>query len=220
MLPTTDCAEFLHLVLPHCATCPEPVALHLIRRSAIQFCEITKGWRYTTSQALAANNVTLVAPEHSEIHTIEEATLDGLPLTPVSFLEAKPEQLTGRVLTGVPVEITQVNPGFVQIEPFRAGLLRISMTLKPMSDRLLGTFPGDPLRDARDVVPPFLFSQHAQTIATGALAMILMLPRQPFTDPNKAMMMANDFRMACNTAHSQARPGQQRAPRRVTTHWL
>jgi hypothetical protein len=220
MLPTTLCREFLHLVIPHCSACPDPVATYMIRRAAISWAETTKGWRYTGSQVLAANNVTLVAPAATEIHTIEEATLDGQPLTPVQFLESDPEQLSGTARLGVPSMITQVSPGSVQIQPFRTGTLRYSVTLKPRSDRLLGTFINDPLRDQYDVVPPILLAQHADTIACGALSMILMLPNQPFSDPTKAMVYRNDFQMRCNSAHVQARPGQQRAPRRTTTHWI
>lgn len=220
MLPTIPCSDFLHLVIPHCSSCPDPIANHMIRRAAITFCEITKSWRHTGSQVIASNNVTLVAPTHTQIHTIEEATLNGQPLTPVTFLDSEPEQLTGTAITGRATEISQVEPGAVQINPFQTGTLRFSLTLKPMSDRLLGTFPNDPLRDARDTLPAFIFNDHAKTIACGALSMILMLPGQPFSDPQMGMLKKEEFLQACNAAHASARPGQQRAPRRTTTHWL
>lgn len=220
MLPTVPCSDFLHLILPECAACPDPIANHLIRRAAITFCEVTKAWRFTGSQAIAANNETLIAPDHTEIHTIEEATLDGQQLEAVKFLESEPVQLTGTAVLGRPTQISQVSPGVVQLNPFRAGLLRFSVTLKPISARLLGTFPNDPLRDAHDVLPQFMVSDHSETLAKGALSMILMLPSEPFTDPTKAMVYRQEFLSRCNSAHVNSRPGQQRAPRRTTTHWL
>lgn len=220
MLPTVPCSEFLHLVIPACPTCPDPIASHMVRRAAITFCEITKAWRHTGSQDLAANNATLIAPEHTTIHTIEQATLNGQPLTPVMFLHSEPEQLTGITRTGVAEEISQVEPGLVQVNPFQAGTLRYSVTLKPRSDRVLGTFAGDPLRDARDVLPAFLFNDHAETIATGALSMILMIPRTSFTDPTKAMLYKQEFMGLCDSAHADARMGQQRAPRRNKVYWF
>lgn len=220
MLPTIACREFLHLVIPECPTCPDPIANHMVRRAAITFCEITKAWRHTGSMSVAANNATLIAPDHTEIHTIEEATLNGQRLDPVMFLDSDPEQLTGVSSSGSAYQISQVEPGTVQLNPFQAGTLRYSLTLKPRSDRLMGTFPNDPLRDARDVLPAFLFSQHAATIAKGALSLILMIPRTSFTDPTKAMVYKQEFMGLCNSAHADARMGQQRAPRRNTVHWL
>lgn len=220
MLPTVPCRDFLHLVLPECQACPDPVATYMIRLAGIEFSQITKGWRHTGSQVMASNNVTLIAPDHTEIHTIEEATLNGQPLDPVAFLSSDPEQMTGIAQTGQATEISQVEPGAVQINPFQAGTLRYSLTLKPTMARLLATFPNDPLRDAHDVLPAFMFSQHATTIAYGALALILMLPGEPFTDPAKAALKRSMFMQGCNSAHADARMGQQRAPRRNTIHWL
>jgi len=219
MLPTIPCTDFLHLVIPECEACPDPVAAYMVRQAAIQFAEISKTWRHTGSMAIAANNETLVAPDHTAIHTIEEATLNGQPLTPVAFLASEPTQLTGASPTGAAAEITQVEPDKVQLNPFQAGTLRYAITLKPTRARLLGTFPGDPLRDAHDVLPAYMFNQHAQTIAWGALAKILMLPKQPFSDPQRAQMYAASFNTACSDAQADARMGQQRAPRRNRIHW-
>lgn len=220
MLPTVPCSEFLHLVIPQCPTCPDPIASHMVRRAAITFCEITKAWRHTGSQDIASNNETLIAPDHTTIHTIEQATLNGQALTPVMFLDSEPPQLTGIMRSGMAEEISQVEPGVVQVNPFQAGTLRYSLTLKPRSDRLMGTFPADPLSDARDVLPAFIFDNHAETIAKGALSMILMIPRTSFTDPTKGMLYRQEFMDLCNSAHADARMGQQRAPRRNRVHWL
>jgi hypothetical protein len=220
MLPTIPCSDFLHLVVPQCPSCPDPIINHMIRRAAITFCEITKAWRYTGSQVMDTFTETLIAPEHTEIHTIEQAQLGDYELTPVSFFASDPPQITGVFPTGRPTEITQVSPGSVQINPFQTGTLRFSLTLKPMSDRVLGTFPDDPLRDARDTLPAFMLSQHADTLACGALAMILMMSGEPFSDPNKGMLYRQDFLSRCNAAHALSRPGQQRAPRRTKTNWI
>lgn len=220
MLPTIPCTDFLHLVLFECEACPDPVAAYMIRQAAITFAEVSKTWRHTGSMAIASNNETIVAPDHTAIHTIEEATLNGQKLTPVAFLASEPTQLTGLSPTGAAAEITQVEPDKVQLNPFQTGTLRFSLTLKPTRARLLGTFPGDPLRDAHDVLPAYMFSQHAQTIARGALAKILMLPNQPFTNPQTAMGYNAAFMAACSDAQNDARMGQQRAPRRNRIDWF
>ena len=43
---------------------------------------------------------------------------------------------------------------------------------------------------------------------------------QTFTDPTKAMLFKTEFEAKCYAVQAEARPGQQRAPRRTRTHWL
>lgn len=220
MLPDTYLGLFLPNVTPHCPSCPDPVALHMLRRAAQRFCERTKAWRYTATQAVAANGPVIITPTPSQIVEIEAATFDGADLTPVAFIESEPEQLTGRISTGRPLRITQVGPGSVQIEPFTPGDLRVSLFLKPRNGRLLSNSPSDPLRDTLDMVPAFLFDQHAETIAAGALALMLAIPDQAFSNPQLAAGYAGIFEAACAELETVSRRGQQRAPRRVPARWL
>lgn len=220
MLPTTYLGDFLPYVIPHCSSCPDAVALHMLRRAAIRFCETTKTWRHTIQQSVAANSPVVAAPALTQIHSIEAATFDGVPLTPVAFVAADPEQITGRVAVGRPEMITQSGLDSVQIEPFRAGELRLSLILKPRTGRQLAGDPANPLRDALDVVPPYLLDKHVDTIAAGALGHILMLPGQPFTNPQKAGMFADEFAAACAAAQPTASMGQQRAPLRTKPSYI
>lgn len=220
MLPDTYLGVFLPHVIPHCPSCPDPVALHMLRRAAQRFCERTKAWRYTATQAISANGPVVVTPTPSQIVEIESATFDGADLSPSTFVYADPEQLTGQVSTGRPLRITQVGPGSVQIEPFTAGTLRVSLFLKPRPGRSLSGDPSDPLRDTLDMVPAFLFDQHADAIAAGALALILAIPDQAFTNLQMAGAYGATFEAACVELEAVSRRGQQRAPRRVPARWL
>ena len=219
-IPTTRLSEFLPYVTPHCPACPDPVAEFLLRQAAIEFCERTKCWRYVTSVTISAADSVLVAPSYSEIHEIEKATHDGLDLTPVAYIDSTPAGLYGAQEENVPRYITQMNAGSVTVAPYKAGTLRLSLILKPQSGVEMGFDPDDPLRDAKNVVPPFLLQHHAATIAAGALARILMLPEQPFTNPPMAAMKRAEFDAAADSLASRFQKGQQQAPLRTVARWM
>lgn len=218
--PTQDIRDFLRYIIPHASACPDPVAEFLLRQAAIEFCERTKCWRQEATIAVDEQEEVPAAHTWAQIHQIERATFDGRDLTPVPYIDAHLPGLYGAQAENVPRYITQVNPGSVVIAPYKAGTLRLSMILKPQEGVSLGGTLGDPLKDAKNVVPPFLFDHHASAIADGALARILMLPEQPFTDPGKAALCQARFDAAIGEAASRFQRGQQNAPLRTRARWM
>lgn len=216
----TRLSEFLPYVIPHCPACPDPVAEFLLRQAAIEFCERTRCWRYVTSVEITAATVDLPALANTEVDEIEEATHNGVRLSPTTYLESLPVGLYGAQADAAPKWITQVGPGSMIVSPFLAGTLRLSLILKPQSGVAMGFDPDDPLRDAKNVVPAFILSHHAATIAAGALARILMLPGQPFTEPGMAAVKRAEFDAATNSLAAKFQKGQQRAPLRTTARWM
>ncbi|QCP84326.1 hypothetical protein EYE35_01130 [Cereibacter sphaeroides] len=211
---------FLGYVLPFAPGCPQHTAERALRSAAIEWCERTNGWRSISSFDLTENRQAIVTPEHAVIHKIEEATFDGEPLTPTLFTEAAPDELTGEAETGEPRYLTQVGPNEVSVYPFAPGLLRLSLFLKPREDSLFGTDPDDPLKDAYNVVPDFMLSQHAERLSFGALARLLAMPNQTFTNPQEAQRYRLMFDAACDGTSSASIKGQQRARLRIKPQWL
>lgn len=220
-MPMIHLKAFLPYVLPFAPGCTDLLATFHLRAAAIEFCERTKCWRVLTSVTLAANGQAMATPETATIHLIEEATIDGVELIPVQFTDIGPDELTGNTSAAPPRYITQIEPGKVQVYPFQAGgTLRISAFLKPRADSVYNSNALDPFEDANAVVPDFMLTQDAAAIAAGALAQILAVPGQQFSNDQKAMLYKGTFDLACGARFSRHMRGQQRAPMRVKAGFM
>jgi hypothetical protein len=218
--PTTRLSALLPLILPYVQHCPEPYALFQARLAAIEFCEKTRCWRHVVTLPMTAHTTMIFAPMSATIHEFEDVTYDGEPLTPVQYTEADPDALTGIAEGGNPRWITQVAPGEVSVFPFVPGTLRASVFLKPRHGQQFGTDLSDPLHDAFNVIPDFLFAQHATQLADGALARIMLTENEPFYNPEKAAMHERKFQSACANRSGAHVRGQQRAPVRTRPNWI
>lgn len=206
----TDIEEFLSKVLPFAPGCPEPTAFEHIRNAAIEFCEETKLWRFDDSFDVDEDPNIVCAPQGAVIHQIERCDFDGCKLEPrgIGWLdEHHPDwrSETNR-LEGAPAYFTQVLPDTVRVVPHRAGRLQVWLRLKPSEDA--------------DQLPDFIASQHRNMIGWGALAGILMLPNQTFTDPNRATYFQAKFDQALGRKSKLQSTGQQRAPIRTKANWF
>lgn len=214
---TVQLTEFLPMVLPLAPTVPEPVAEFNLRLAAIEFCERTRCWRQIITKPINGAKITLVAPRYAAIHEFEHADWDGIPLSPVQFSDVALEDMTPD--QGQPEYISQASPDSVMLyPPVTTGTLTLSVFLKPRGGQEFGGNPDDPLEDAYNVVPQFLYAQHGEQIAFGALARILAIPQQSFTDTKMAAYYADRFRAAMDAKFSANMRGQQRAPRRTRYH--
>lgn len=217
---TTKLIEFMPLVLHHVPHVPRATAERALRFAAIEFCERTRCWRHVISASLSAQNQALVAPTYAAIHEIEQATHNGNDLTPLAFTEIDPDDLTGLTSTGTPKYIAQISPNEVAIYPFAIGTLRMSVFLKPRAGSLYGTDAADTMHDAYNVVPEFMLTQHGETIAHGALARLLAIPNEAWSNPKLAGFYVNSFDDRCGRAQSTTFRGQQRAPLRTKPRWF
>ena len=192
--------DFLPLILPRAPGCPEPIAFDAIRQAAIEFCERTRIWR-DTDQFMADEFGDIFAPAQSVIHQIEDARFEGHRLTPVSVQDLN-ERYPGYDWTtqsgDQPKYITQIHPNTVKIVPAWEGMITMAILLKPSNDA--------------QELPDFIFDQYARTIADGALAEILMIPGQPYTNPQGGAMYSQRFQQRLDSLQVQGLKGQQRAP--------
>ena len=218
--PTTRLDDLMPLILPHAKDCPEPYAALQARLAAIEFCEKTRCWRHIITVPMTINHSLVVAPMNATIHEFEEATFNGQPLTPVQYTEADPTELAETAQSGLPKWITQIAPGEVSVMPFAPGTLRLSVFLKPRHGQMFGVDSDSPLFDAYNVIPEFLFAQHAASLADGALARILMTEGEPFFSPQRAALHGARFKEACDARFSANMRGQQRAPIRTNARWM
>lgn len=216
MTQTVNLSEFAPLVQVYAASAPWPTMLAQLRRSAIEFCERTRCWRHVVSIDINLQDEIVVAPGYSAIHEFETVEFDGEPLTPLQYTDG--QDMAGE--DGVPRYITQKNPNTVRLLPFKAGKLDLTLFLKPIEGHAHFAQAGEYPQDDYDLVPDFLYSNHAEAIAAGALVRILTIPGQGFTNPDLAAMFAQRFEAATNGHFRHNLRGQHRAPTRTKGHYV
>ena len=197
--------ELLPHVIPYAPGCAEPTAIQHLRDAAIRFCERTRCWRHIDKfQTTLSHTQILAVPNDAVLYEIEWAKFDDREL------EAKiPDVDTWHLQDpayAFPRYITQVNPSCVSIEPHAEGELQISMFLKPSQDT--------------DELPDFLVTHMARNIADGALATLLLLPNQPFTNPQMAMAFEAKFQASLDRNFDFNLRGQQRARKRTRPNYF
>lgn len=199
---------FLPKIMPYAPGCPEPTAFANIIKAAQEFCERTRLWRDEDVFTLTPTSCNVVcAPEGSDLFEIENALLDGSRLEPISLSDLNKKYPNWREMdTGQGQWITQIEQGSVVVVPKCTGTLRLATFLRPA--------------EGADQLPDFIARDHRQCIADGALAEILMLPGQPFTDPNRAQFYSMRFEARLNTLTTSTIKGQQRAPSRVRAQFM
>lgn len=199
---------FLTKIMPYVPGCPEPSAFAAIIKAAQEFCERTRLWRDEDTFTLTPTSCNVVcAPEGADLFEIENALLDGGRLEPTSLSDLNHKYPRWRELdAGQGQWITQIEHGSVVVVPKCTGTLKLSTFLRPS--------------DEADQLPDFLSKLYRQCIADGALAEILMLPGQPFTDPSRAQFYSMRFEAKLSELTNRTIKGQQRAPTRVRAQFM
>ncbi|CAB3972340.1 MULTISPECIES: hypothetical protein [Burkholderia] len=209
----TDIDEFLTKVMPFAPTCPEPTAIEHIRAAARDFCEMTRLWRFDDTFQIGDDPNVVCTPCGAVIHEIERCDYNGKKLDPASldWLDDRHPNWRSdtQLWTGQPKWFTQVEPNTVRVVPAPIepdGNIKVWLHLKPSEDA--------------DQLPDFLARDHMTIISWGALANILMLPKQPFTDTNMAVFFSGKFDAALGRKSKLQSSGQQRAPVRSKANFF
>lgn len=194
-----DLDVFMPQILPWAPGVPEPTAFTCILRAAQAFSERTRLWRDRDQFNVTPTSCNVVcAPVGAELFEIESARFNGCLLEPISLADLDEKHPTWRQMSaGEARWITQTEPGSVLLVPTCTGTLDLSTLLRPTDDA---------------TQLPDLFRQYTQVIADGALAEILMLPAQSFSDPSRAQFYSMRFDNRINELSNRTIQGQQRAP--------
>lgn len=199
---------FLPDIMPYVPGCPEPTAFARIIKASQEFCERTRLWRDEDSFKITPTSCNVVcAPDGADLFEIEHASIDGCVLTPISICDLNKLHPGWREYeAGQGQWITQFEHGSVTIAPKCTGTLKLSTYLRPSNDA--------------EQLPDFLSRHYRQVIADGALAEILMLPGQSFTDPSRAQFYSMRFESKLSGLTDRTIKGQQRAPSRVRAQFM
>lgn len=194
--------EFLPNIRMYAPGVADPTAYFAIRQAAIEFCERTRAWRFEDEFAVAADDYEgLLAPANSVIHEIEDVWFNGVKLkrkTPEQLDVIARDWRSGAVKPeGAPAYVTQLEQNTITLVPFGTGSVKLSLFLKPSQDA--------------DELPDFLADQHRETIAWGALARVLLIPNQSFTNPEMGAAFGQAFQGKLDGKSTLGITGQQRA---------
>lgn len=197
--------DLLNQVMPYAPGCAEPTAIHHLRDAAVRFCERTRCWRHIdTFQTRNTHHEVMAVPSQAVLYEVEWAKFDGRELectTPDIRTWHKQEEAYA-----FPRYLTQVNPTCLSIEPHAQGELSISAYLKPSP--------------TADLLPDFLVTHFGQDLAHGALATLLLLPNQPFSNPQLAMAFEAKFQASLDKNFDFNLRGQQRARKHTRARYL
>lgn len=216
--------QFGPYIRPHAPGVSLLTAEYMARMAAIEFCERTRCWRETFGLSVTQQYFELPMFDFATTVDVSSVIWNGeRRLEPVAMEDLPPDWAT--MTPGTPETFTTSAPGVFIVLPFEPGVFSASVYLKPRSGQdftiTAADVPGaeidttQPLQDYYNQVPNFLLIEHAEAIASGALARILAMPQQKWSDPGLAAYHRQQFDMACNKHFSLNMRGQQRAPRRT-----
>lgn len=215
-----DFDQLLPEILPDVPGCADPIAIRAIRNAVVEFCERTALYRST----LAAIDVVadtaeyaLAAPAGYAVVDVRRATLDGYPLTFKSQdqldrewnedargmalylyhrkvgegLDAKSWQTA---VSDRPQTYFMTNPSTIRL---------VGIPTTAITGGLLVTVALKPTPAATQIVD-WLYNDYYRTLAYGALAELLKLPKKPWTDMALASHYHRLFNEGIEKAHGES----------------
>lgn len=169
---------------------PDPVAESAIRRAAIDLCANAGVWRHKPAPiAVVAGTASyaIPTPSGSRVESILEASVGGRPLA----LPGDSVSTAGIAgLLGAPVAAS--------LDPFNGGVLIAPVPASDLSLDLIVTLVPSV---AAAEIPDLLANRYADTLAHGARARLMMMLRQPWSDPAMAQAEAAMFSDGVSEAH-------------------
>lgn len=211
MAATISLSKFLPLVLPHVPGVPQVMATFNLRLSAIEFCKRTRCWRHVVSVVFDSTTEAVAAPEYAAIHEFETALWNGETyLRPIQFSDIDEPSAT-LAQGATPQYVTQAEPNTVRVIPAADGTLSLTLFLMPVNGSSFAADSDGNMVDRFDAVPDFLYLQHAEAIASGAISRLMAMPGKDWTDPTLASVHAARFHDAATTHFSVSLRGQHRA---------
>lgn len=207
-------SDFFPYILPYAPSAPDPIAEQCVRLAAIEFCQRTRTWRDVQEISVTGDDYEFIAaPSQSQLVELERVWFKSNGETHWTRLTPKPYAEVDQTLkdsttadTSQPNVYAQIEPDSIFIAPRGTGMLRISTFLKPSPES--------------EYCPDLLFDKFTTAIADGALMHLLMIPEQPYSNPNLAALKAGLFNQACDANFAQSVRGQQRAPARTKASFL
>jgi len=203
----TPLSAFLPYVLPHAYGCPDPTAEQAVRDACIEFCSKSSLIQAVDTQTLVAGlaEYAVGTPAGQDLSQVLSVSLGAIMLSPVAPSDVRHGAAlragvdsTVAPFSGPPALYYQITPTdrvlYLWPVPADTGALAIKASYAPS-------------RTATEV-DDVLFDDWAYEIACGALARLLSMPAQVFSNPKYAEAHGARFSAAIASAVSAARRGR------------
>lgn len=193
---------------PHLVSCPHPIIVDQIRRSAIQACERTLIYRHVQEPlTLTPNQYEYIyyRPADTDVHAVLEAILNDKPLERLTLeqaLERNPrwadvsqtdEASEPRIICGVTTDSFTVFP---MPDSSKTYALRLVYALKPTR-----TSTG---------LEQWVFDELEDCIFHNALQEFMLIPNQPWSNTDMAGYHAKQYLSKLNERRARANLGTMR----------
>lgn len=193
-------SAFFPRLLPNVLGCPEPLAQQALLDSAIEFCGRSLAVTTTLDAVtLTAGETSFVVPTPADTTIAQVLNLwfDGRQIDPTPYSEATDAiASTGEPRYFYGQDIDEV----------------FNITLMPAPDRTVagGVIVRAALKPTRTAttVHNILFERYAPAIVDGALAILMAINDQSFSNAQKAMVLGSSARAAANAARTDALHGR------------
>jgi len=204
--------DFAPYVLPYAPGCPDGTMEHHVRQAAIEFCRATFVWQADLAPIAGDGTTTtfaLTMPTGALACKLLAVAINTTGFAPVMADLVAPEDGAARIRNDDlrPCAFTGDLSGLVvwPAQPSTASMVA-TVALKP--SQTAATFP--------DV----LFNQHANDIACGALASLLSMPKQEWTDMQAAGIKAGQFNTRKTTVARIVARGSAKSERKSALRWF
>ena len=199
-------SDWLPDVMPRVMGASIPLVEQEVRRAAQEFMRRTRVWIEWLEQEttrVGSFDYEFDVPQGATVVRVERATLDGQPFDVQSFRALSADWTR----PGADAQaLVSANRATFRIGPVGTGkALQAQVSLVP-GERALG-------------IPDELHAQHHQHIAHGALARLLVIPAQAWTNFDLASMHAAAFERAIHCVAADAWRGHTNNTPRARTRW-
>ena len=212
----TPLRDFLPYVLPHAYGCPEPVAEMAIRDACIEFCGRSLLIQTVDTQSTTAGvaEYDVPAPAQQSLCQVMRVTLGASELKRTALDDVRHGAAMRAGLDTVVESQSGTPQMYYQTTPTAETVCLWPVPSTTGSNALAIRAAFAPTRTATSV-DDALYDDWANEIASGALARLLAMPAQVFTNPKYAQAHEARFAGAIAAASTQARRGRLTGASRV-----
>lgn len=210
-MATTKYIDLLTEVLPVLAADPsDPVTEAAIKKAAVEFCNKSWIWLYLPDPLDVQSGVTtydIEVPLGADVSVVIDAAHDGIPLENRSLAWLNKNLPLWRVQPGTPRYFTQIDTEQVMLaeapmSSLTSGLI-LTLALQP-NQRATG-------------LPRWIATQYLYGLVAGALANLMLMPGQAWTDMTLGAAKLTEFNTAISDARNDMVSALGRAPVRSTS---
>jgi hypothetical protein len=198
-------SDFYDSALPELPGCPYVALNHALRQSAIAFCEQSLVWTYEHPDIAVTVDVDIydyVPPAEALVHAVTWAKFNDVEID-ARTKDADMRIWDWRNQTGTPAYVLSMPSSLKLVpKPDVEGTLKLIVALKPDYDAT-GVDDG-------------IFQEYREAIVHGAKARLMLSPRKPYTDAERAALNMQQFNSKVMAAGVRASRNYTLAPLRTT----